>query len=178
MLVAAMNPCRCGRAERSRLRSAGAVHADRCAADYQARLSGPLLDRIDLTVELPALTAADLCCRRPRRTADGRGRVAPGPRTSGPTYATSALPACAPMPRRRPAVLEEAAKPERAGVALLREAAEAMRLSARGYHRRLRVARYARGSRRQRDTVSRLHVAEALSYRSWRRSAASRQRTA
>src|SRR6478752_228846 len=59
MLVAAMNPCRCGRASEPGFACRRAA-PDRCAADYQARLSGPLLDRIDLTVEMPALSAADL----------------------------------------------------------------------------------------------------------------------
>jgi magnesium chelatase family protein len=59
MLVAAMNPCRCGKANEpgfSRRRGPNA----RCAADYQARISVPLLDRIDLQIEVPAVTAADL----------------------------------------------------------------------------------------------------------------------
>jgi magnesium chelatase family protein len=62
-------------------------------------------------------------------------------------------------------VLEEAAKPDRSGLALLREAADAMRLSARGYHRVLRVARTL-ADLDGTETVTRLHVAEALSYRS------------
>jgi magnesium chelatase family protein len=62
-------------------------------------------------------------------------------------------------------VLEEAAKPDRSGLVLLREAADAMRLSARGYHRVLRVARTL-ADLEGTETVTRLHVAEALSYRS------------
>jgi len=60
--------------------------------------------------------------------------------------------------------LEEVARPERAGLTLLREAAETMRLSARGYHRVLRVAR-SLADLEGADAVTRMHVAEALSYR-------------
>src|SRR5690349_22887353 len=59
MLVAAMNPCRCGKASDPGFACRRGPTA-RCAAEYQTRLSGPLLDRIDLTVEVPAVTAADL----------------------------------------------------------------------------------------------------------------------
>ena len=59
MLVAAMNPCRCGRANDPGFACKRGPNA-RCAAEYQARLSGPLLDRIDLHIEVPAVTAADL----------------------------------------------------------------------------------------------------------------------
>jgi magnesium chelatase family protein len=62
------------------------------------------------------------------------------------------------------AVLEDVAQPDAAGMALLREAADAMRLSARGYHRVLRVARTL-ADLDDVDKVGRLHVAEALSYR-------------
>ncbi len=56
-LVAAMNPCRCGRAgEPGHVCARG----PRCASDYQARLSGPMLDRIDIRIEVPAVTAVDL----------------------------------------------------------------------------------------------------------------------
>ena len=72
MLVAAMNPCRCGRAERARLYLQPRPNA-RCTADYQARISGPLLDRIDLHIEVPAVTAADLILPPP---AEGSREVA------------------------------------------------------------------------------------------------------
>src|SRR6201988_224995 len=59
MLVAAMNPCRCGRASEPGFVCTRRPNA-RCAADYQTRISGPLLNRIDLHIEVPAVTAADL----------------------------------------------------------------------------------------------------------------------
>src|SRR6516225_9674584 len=72
MLVAAMNPCRCGRASDPGFICKRALNA-RCAADYQGRLSGPLIDRIDLHIEVPAVTAADLILPPP---AEGSREVA------------------------------------------------------------------------------------------------------
>jgi len=72
MLVAAMNPCRCGRASEPGFTCKRGPNL-RCAADYQARLSGPLLDRIDLCIEVPAVTAADLILPPP---AEGSREVA------------------------------------------------------------------------------------------------------
>src|SRR5687768_7690935 len=72
MLVAAMNPCRCGRANDPGFSCKRAQNI-RCAADYQGRLSGPLLDRIDLHIEVPAVTAADLILPPP---AEGSREVA------------------------------------------------------------------------------------------------------
>ncbi len=66
MLVAAMNPCRCGRATEPDFSCKRGAN-QRCAADYQSRLSAPLLDRIDLHIEVPAVTAADLILADPRR---------------------------------------------------------------------------------------------------------------
>ena len=72
MLVAAMNPCRCGHASDPGYVCKRGMNV-RCAADYQGRLSGPLLDRIDLHVEVPAVTAADLILPPP---AEGSAAVA------------------------------------------------------------------------------------------------------
>ncbi len=137
----------------------------RCAADYQARLSGPLLDRIDLTIEVPAVTAADLILPPPAEgSREVAARVARARDIQGERYAAIGLPhvrtnATAPGP-----VLEEVARPDAGGLTLLRDAADAMRLSARGYHRVLRVARTL-ADLDGAETVGRVHLAEALSYR-------------
>ena len=164
MLVAAMNPCRCGRASEPGFACKRGPNV-RCAADYQARLSGPLLDRIDLHIEVPAVTAADLILPAPaegsREVADRwRGRATCRPSATR----RSACRMCAPTRRRKGPVLEEVARPDAAGLTLLRDAAEAMRLSARGYHRVLRVARTL-ADLDGADKVGRVHLAEALSYR-------------
>ena len=72
MLVAAMNPCRCGRASDPSFTCKRGPNV-RCAAEYQMRLSGPLLDRIDLNIEVPAVTASDLILPPP---AEGSKEVA------------------------------------------------------------------------------------------------------
>jgi magnesium chelatase family protein len=160
MLVAAMNPCRCGRANEAGYVCKRAAPA-RCAADYQARLSGPLLDRIDLT----ALTAADLILPPPTEdSASVAARVAGARERQAQRYAELRLTGVRTNAQAPAAVLEEVAKPERAGLTLQREAAEAMRLSARGYHRVLRVAR-SLADLQGTAAVTRVHLAEALSYR-------------
>jgi magnesium chelatase family protein len=138
----------------------------RCAADYQARLSGPLLDRIDLHIEVPAVTAADLILPPPSEgSREVAARVARARDVQAERYAALALEGVRVNAQAGGAVLEEVARADNAGLALLRDAANAMHLSARGYHRVLRVARTLAdldGS----EKVGRVHFAEALSYRS------------
>ena len=158
-LVAAMNPCRCGHLGDPALACA---RAPRCAADYQARVSGPLLDRIDLHVEVQPVTAADLVLARP---AEGSAAVAE--RVAGARAVQSARYRDTPARTNAEAdgdLLADHATPDEAGRTLLAQAAEAMRLSARGYTRVLRVARTI-ADLAGAEGVGRLHVAEALSYR-------------
>ncbi len=158
-LIAAMNPCRCGHLGDPAL---ACSRAPRCAADYQARVSGPLLDRIDLHVEVAGVSAADLTLPPP---AEGSAHVAErvararqvqaerynghGPRTNAEADGE---------------LLDEVATPDEPGRKLLADAAAAMRLSARGFHRVLRVSRTI-ADLAGADHVGRIHVAEALSYR-------------
>ena len=102
MLVAAMNPCRCGRASEPGFTCKRGPNV-RCAADYQARLSGPLLDRIDLHIEVPAVTAADLILPPPAEgSREVAARVARARAMQVERYAAIGLPQSAPT-RRRPA---------------------------------------------------------------------------
>jgi len=160
-LVAAMNPCRCGHAGEP---GHQCRRGTRCAADYQARISGPFLDRIDLRIEVPAVTAADLI--RPgasepsatvaERVAAAREIQRDRFRSLGVSAATNA---------QAPAsVVEQITAPDARGLAFLREAAETLSLSARGYHRVLKLARTLADLDGV-DTVGRIHLAEALSYR-------------
>ena len=164
MLVAAMNPCRCGRASDPGFACKRGANI-RCAADYQGRLSGPLLDRIDLHIEVPAVTAADLILPPP---AEGSGevaaRVARARAMQAQRYAALGLPGVRTNAQAQGSVLEDVARPDAAGLTLLRDATDAMRLSARGYHRVLRVARTL-ADLDGADKVGRVHLAEALSYR-------------
>ncbi len=73
-LVAAMNPCKCGYLDDP---AQACPRAPRCAREYQSRISGPLLDRIDIHVEVPAVSAADLGLPAPaERSADIAARIA------------------------------------------------------------------------------------------------------
>jgi magnesium chelatase family protein len=164
MLVAAMNPCRCGHAfEPGYACKRGRI--DRCTADYQMRISGPLLDRIDLRIEVPAVTASDLILPPASEGSTEVGaRVAAARDIQAARYAALRLPNVRTNAEAPAAALEDIAQPDAQGLKLLRAAAESMRLSARGYHRVLRVARTL-ADLGGADKIGRLHLAEALSYR-------------
>ena len=162
-LIAAMNPCRCGYLGDPEQECNRVPH---CAVEYQSKISGPLFDRIDLHVEVPAVSPMDLTLPPPAETsahiaarvgaarAQQRARYAAG--DADPPIRTNA--------EAEGVLLEEVAGPDDDGRRLLGEAVERMRLTARGYHRVLKVARTLadlEGS----AGVGRIHIAEALSYR-------------
>jgi magnesium chelatase family protein len=165
MLVGAMNPCRCGHANDPGFACRRGPN-NRCVADYQGRLSGPLLDRIDLHIEVPGVTAADLILPPPSEgSREIAARVARARDIQAQRYATLGFEKVRTNAQANGAILEDVSRADSAGQALLHEAASAMHLSARGYHRVLRVARTLAdldGS----ESVGRVHLAEALSYRS------------
>ena len=160
-LVAAMNPCKCGGSGPGMACKRG----PRCASDYQARLSGPFLDRIDLQIEVAAVSAADLVLPAPAEgSAEVRARVAAARERQHARFAGRGLKGVRTNADCAASLLDEIAMPDEAGVALLRRAAETLALSARGFHRTLRVARTI-ADLDAAEQVTRAHVAEALSYR-------------
>ena len=174
-LVAAMNPCRCGHLDNAAL---ACGRAPNCAREYQSKISGPLFDRIDCHIEVPAVSPADLSLPPPAEgSAEVAARVAAARALQTERYRPGGDGAS--MLRNlsdegRPPVrcnadadgelLDRVATPDEPGRALLAQAAERMHLSARGYHRVLRVARTLADLDGV-DAVRRSHVAEALSYR-------------
>lgn len=159
LLIAAANPCKCGYLP-DPARACARVPA--CGSDYLGRISGPLMDRFDLRLEVPPVAYADL-----DQPASGEGsaevaaRVAAAREIQAARFAGSGLRQNADAEGE---TLERIAAPDAEGRALLARMAERTGLSARGYHRVLRVARTIAdldGS----DAVRRPHVAEALSYR-------------
>ncbi|MGP1394971.1 MAG: YifB family Mg chelatase-like AAA ATPase [Inquilinaceae bacterium] len=158
-LVAAMNPCRCGHLGDPAL---ACSRAPRCAQDYQARISGPLFDRIDLHVDVPAVSPADLALPPPAEgSAAVAARVAAARARQDDRYAGLPI---ATNAEADGDVLDRAAALDEPGKALLNDAAGRLRLSARGYHRVLRVARTL-ADLDGAPAVRRPHIAEALSYR-------------
>ena len=154
-LVAAMNPCPCGY---------HGARSGRCrctpdqVARYRGKLSGPLLDRIDLQLEVPALAAEELqATPRSEPSAAVRARVVAA---RGRQQARQGKPNARLTPRE----VETHCTPDADGAALLRQAMARLGLSARAYHRLLRVARSIAdlaGS----PAVTSEHVAEAVQYR-------------
>jgi len=161
--IAAMNPCRCGHLADPGL---ACSRAPKCAADYQAKLSGPLLDRIDVHIDVPAVEIADLSLPPPAEGSEAvAARVARARQIQTQRYETDVPGADVRTNAQADGeLLSAVAKPDAEGVKLLTEAANAMRLSARGYNRVLRVARTLADLEAAPD-VRRIHVAEALSYR-------------
>lgn len=131
---------------------------------YQSRISGPFLDRIDLQIDIPAVTAADLALpassegtqEAAARVANARAAQAQRYQNDGLAIATNAI--------ASGAVLDRVAAPDGPGRDLLGQAADALRLSARAYHRTLKVARTI-ADLDGAEGVKRIHIAEALTYR-------------
>lgn len=158
-LVAAMNPCRCGHLADAAL---ACSRAPRCATDYQARLSGPLLDRIDLHVDIQAVKASDLALPPPAETsADVAARVAAARTLQAARYAGTPARTNAEAEGKwleTPDLLAEEARQ------LLTRAAETLKLSARSWTRVLRVARTI-ADLEGAPVTTRAHLAEALGFR-------------
>lgn len=161
-LVAAMNPCKCGMAGEPGHRCA---RGPRCREEYQGRISGPLMDRIDLRIEVPAVSASDLI--RPaaaESSAAVAARVASARAIQRRRFEELGEPDIMTNAQCATALIETIAAPDAAGAALLADASEKLGFSARAYHRVLKVARTL-ADLDGADSVGRIHLAEAISYR-------------
>lgn len=159
-LVAAMNPCRCGYLADA---SQACSKAPKCGKDYQAKLSGPLLDRIDLSLDVAAVSAADLSLPKPRESSvDVANRVAKARIIQTKRYTHT--PSIYTNAQADGDLLMQIATPDADGQTLLTKAANDWKLSARAYHRVLRVARTI-ADLEGAENVASPHIAEALSFR-------------
>ena len=157
-LVAAMNPCRCGYLGDP---AQECTRAPKCAGEYQGKLSGPLLDRIDMHIEVPAVSMADLNAPKTGEpSAAVAERVARARSIQNARYQGAGINSSIPV-----AVLESAATLSPEAKALVDQAAASMHLSARGFHRMLRVARTIADLDGGADIIARTHLAEALTFR-------------
>lgn len=160
LLIAAANPCKCGYLSEP---SRACGKAPLCGDDYLGRISGPLMDRFDLRVDAPPVAYADLDLPATgEASATIANRVARARSVQTTRFANApGLRVNADMEGR---ILEEHALPDTEGRALIARVAERFGLTARGYHRVLRVARTIADLDESAD-VRQPHVAEAVSYR-------------
>ncbi|MEC8629535.1 MAG: YifB family Mg chelatase-like AAA ATPase [Pseudomonadota bacterium] len=160
MLLAAANPCRCGHLADP---TAACSRAPACGEDYLGRISGPLLDRFDLRVEVPPVSYRDLDLPP---SGEDSAAIAARIRTARDvqTARFADMDGVGTNAHAEGRVLEDIATPDAEGQAMLGRAADRFKLSARGYHRVLRVARTIADLDHSAD-VRAPHVAEALSYR-------------
>ncbi|MCL4162686.1 UNVERIFIED_CONTAM: hypothetical protein GTU68_037211 [Idotea baltica] len=159
MLVAAANPCKCGYLSDA---NRACARVPVCGEEYMSRISGPLMDRFDLRIEVPPVAVSDLDLPQlGDSSATIAARVAAGRAVQTSRFEGTSMRVNADL---EGAALEEIALPDTEGKDLLLRVADRFGLSARGYHRVLRVARTIADLDGSSD-VRKPHVAEAVGYR-------------
>jgi len=161
-LIAAMNPCKCGYLDNPLL---ACSKAPRCARDYQGRISGPLFDRIDLHIDVPALAPQEMT--KPS-TGEARAvvarRVAEARDIQAERFVSFEKSGLRTNAEAEGELLDRIAVLDDKGRELLLRATERLHLTARGYHRVLRVARTI-ADLDGADSITRNHIGEAISFR-------------
>jgi magnesium chelatase family protein len=161
LLIAAANPCRCGNLYDA---NAACNRAPICGQDYLGKISGPLMDRFDLRLEVPPVSYADLDLPASGETSAAiAARVAAARGLQAERFAALGSSALVHADAEG-ALLDEIATPDPAGKTMLLQAAETFKLTARGYHRVLRLARTIADLEGD-ETINTPHIAEAVGYR-------------
>ena len=138
-LIAAMNPCRCGHLDDAELACA---RAPKCALEYRNKISGPMLDRMDLFVDVPAVSAMDLTLPAPSENSDAvASRVARARTLQKERYRNLTDEPIRTNAEAEGQILEKVAVLDESGQRMMQDAIAKLKLSARGYHRVLKVAR-------------------------------------
>lgn len=161
-LVAAMNPCRCGHLSNHEMECS---RAPLCAEEYQNKISGPLLDRIDIHIEVPAVSPWDLADVKPGESSEQvLQRVIKARQIQADRFKTLGAPQLSTNSELKGELLEQAAVLDNDAQQLLIAFADKNHLSARAFHRTLRLARTI-ADLQSSAKILKLHIAEALSYR-------------
>lgn len=161
-LIAAMNPCRCGHLGNHALEC---TRAPLCAEEYQNKISGPLLDRIDINIEVPAVNPWDLAnAKEGESSAEVRKRVMAARNIQKQRYEALGYKNLHTNSELKGKILEQVCTLEDDAKQLLISFAEKNQLSARAYHRTLRLARTIADLQNS-EKIFKMHIAEALSYR-------------
>jgi magnesium chelatase family protein len=159
MLVCAMNPCKCGYYGHP---SGRCTCSDQAVQAYRRRISGPLLDRIDLHISVPSVSYESLKTRKPAESSEAvRNRVNAAMDIQRARYTGTGIPSNAYLTPDR---MGQWARPDAAGQTVLERAFKTLGLSARGHDRILKVARTI-ADLAGAETIGASHVAEAIQYR-------------
>lgn len=161
-LIAAMNPCRCGYLGDV---TQECTKAPRCGSDYQNKLSGPLLDRIDIQIEMPAVNISDLSASNGERSKEVAARVMQARKIQLERFKACDSENITVNAGANGDILEKTMQMQSGAKDLLTQYAERLKMSARSYYRLIRVARTIADLDSAADKIDEKHIAEALSYK-------------
>ena len=161
-LIAAMNPCRCGYLG---MDGQECSRAPKCAEEYQSKISGPLMDRFDIHIQVPPVSPWDIAeVKKGETSAQIRERVIKARRIQHERFKTLGYPHLHTNAQLKGDILEQVTALDNDAKQLLIGFADKMKMSARAYHRTLKLARTIADLQNEKN-VCKVHVAEALSYR-------------
>ena len=161
-LIAAMNPCRCGYLG---CHGQECSRAPKCAEEYQSRISGPLMDRFDIHIQVPPVSPWEISeTKKGENSETIRRRVVSARKIQEDRFKKMGYPLLRTNSQLKGDLLEKVTQLDDETKKMLIAFADKMKMSARAYHRTLKLARTIADLQNE-EKVSKVHVAEALSYR-------------